>query len=261
MKKKNILILFIALVFMFMVYPMKMTLLSAGLVQGGQPNTEPAQQASQDPEEILIKTYTLKFIGSREIQNAARFYIFDMTTSGDTIIVKIRRKNIPQFEELLKTLDVEKKTILFKIFTVIASREKEEEADEVIENKGLKKVLDELRSLWNFKSYRVDGPSLMTVKEDSGANYSRLVSTVSNFNMSIYHVNVRGEKPGDRVITLGQIQLKWRPIISNKESDQTLISTDSTTIKENGYLVAGISGFSTQGKGKALILIINAEIQ
>jgi len=101
----------------------------------------------------------------------------------------------------------------------------------------------------------------MTVKEDSGSNYSRLVSTVSNFNMSIYHVKVRGEKPGNRIITLGQIQLKWRPNVLNKESDQTLISTDSTSIKENGYLVAGISGFSTQGKGKALILIINAEIQ
>jgi len=261
MKKKNILILFMALVFMFMVCPTKMTLLSAGLILEDQANTKSAKQSSQDPEEILIKTYTLKFIGSREIQNAARFYIFDMTTSGDTIIVKIRRKNILQFEELLKKLDVEKRTILFKIFTVIASREKEEEADEVIENKGLKKVLDELRNLWNFKSYKIDGPSLMTVKEDSGSNHSRLVSSVSNFNMSIYHVRVKGEKPGERIITLGQIQLNWRPDLWKKESDQTLISTDSTTIKENGYLVAGISGFSTQGKGKALILIINAEIQ
>lgn len=257
MKKKNILVLFIALVFMFMVYPMKTTLLSAELVQEGKANSEPAQQASQKPEEILIKTYSLKFISSREILSAAKFYIFDSTTSGDTIIVKIRRKNIPQFEELLKKLDVEKRTILFKVFTVIASREKEEQEDEVIENKGLKKVLDELRNLWNFKSYKVDGPSLMTVKEDSGSNLSRLVSTVSNFNMYIMHVKVKGEKLGDRIITLGQIQLKWRPNIMNKESDQTLISTDSTTIREKGYLVAGISGF----RGKALILIINAEIQ
>jgi hypothetical protein len=246
---------------MFTVYPLKTTLLSADLVQDEQPNKEPAKQASQDPEEIVIRTYSLKFIRPYEIQNAAKFYIFDSTTSGDTIIVRIRRKNISEFEKLLKRLDVEKKTILFKIFTVIASREKEEKEDEVIENKGLKKVLDELRNLWNFKSYKIDGPSLMTVKEDSGSNYSRLVSTVSNFNMYIMHVKVKGEKPGDRIITLGQIQLKWRPNILNKESDQTLISTDSTTIKENGYLVAGISGFSTQGKGKALILIINAEIQ
>lgn len=257
MKKKNILILFIALVFMFMVYPMKMTLLSAGLVQEGQPNTELAQQASQDPEELLIKTYTLKFIRPVEILSAAKFYIFDSTTYGNTIIVKIWRKYIPQFEELLKRLDVEKKIILFKIFTVIASREKDKQEDEIIENKGLKKVLDELRNLWNFKSYKVDGPSLMTVKEDSGSNHSRLVSSVSNFNMLIYHVGVKGEKPGERIITLGQIQLNWRPNILNKESDQTLISTNSTSIKEKGYLVAGISGF----QGKALILIINTEIQ
>jgi len=261
MKKKNILILFMALVFMFMVYPKKMTLLSAGLVQEENAKEELAKQTSQNPEEIVIKSYTLKFITPREILSAAKFYTFDSTTSGDTIIVRIRRKEIPQFEELLKKLDVEKKTILFKIFTVIASREKEEQEDEPIENKHLKKVLDELRNLWNFKSYKIDGPSLMTVKEDSGSNNSRLVSSVSNFNMLIYHVIVKGEKPGERIITLGQIQLNWRPDLWKKESDQTLISTDSTTIKENGYLVAGISGFSTQGKGKALILIINAEIQ
>jgi hypothetical protein len=261
MKKKNILVLFIALVFMFMVYPMKMTLLSAGLVQEEHANNESMEQASQDPEEIVIRTYSLKFIRANEILTAAKFYIFDSTTSGDTIIVRIRRKNISEFEKLLKRLDVEKRTILFKVFTVIASREKEEQEDEPIENKGLKKVLDELRSLWNFKSYKIDGPSLMTVKEDSGSNHSRLVSSVSNFNMLIYHVKVKGEKPGERIITLGQIQLNWRPSLLNKESDQTLISTDSTTIKENGYLVAGISGFSAQGKGKALILIINAEIQ
>jgi len=86
MKKKNILVLFIALVFMFMVYPMKMTLLSVGLVQEEHANNKSMEQASQDPEEVVIKTYTLKFIGPREIQNAAKFYIFDMTTSGDTII-------------------------------------------------------------------------------------------------------------------------------------------------------------------------------
>ena len=42
MKKKNILILLFALVFMFMVYPMKVILLSAELVQEEHANTEPA---------------------------------------------------------------------------------------------------------------------------------------------------------------------------------------------------------------------------
>ena len=129
MKKKNILILLFALVFMFMVYPMKVILLSAELVQEEHANTEPAKQASQDPEEIVIRTYSLKFVRPSEILSAAKFYIFDSTATGDTLVVRIRRKNIPKFEELLKKLDVEKKTILFKVLTVIAYKEQEEQED------------------------------------------------------------------------------------------------------------------------------------
>lgn len=261
MRKKNILILFIVLMFAFIVYPMKVALVSAELVLEDLAITEPLKQASQDPIEIVIKTYHLKFIRPIEILNAAKFYIIDSTATQDTITVQIMRKNIPKLEELLKKLDVEKKTVLFRVFTVVASKEEDPKGNKTIENKELRKVIDELNSLWNFKSYKVDGPSFLTVKEDSGANSFRLVSDVSYFYMNILHVKVRGEKSGTRLISVGQVQLNWRINLS-EETEQTLIDTHNITLKENGYLVAGISGFGWIGKGaKALILVINAEIK
>ena len=260
MKKKNILILFIALVFMFMVYPMKMMMFSAEVVQEENANNESLKKASQDPNEIVIKTYSLKFITPREISTVAKLYIIDSTGSEDTITVKIWRRNIPEFEKLLKKMDVEKKTVLVKIFTVIASKKQETQEDEVIENKGLKKVINELNSLWKFQSYKIDGPSFLTVKDGSGSNFFKLVSSTSNLNMHIFHVDVRGEKPGDRIVSIGQIQLKW--VDSFGKNDQTLINTNDVTLKEDGYLVVGVSGFPFgRDIGRALILIINAEIK
>ena len=258
MKKKKILSVFIVLMFVFAVYSGKMTFLSAQPIQEKQAKTTPAKQVPQ-PGDILIKTYHLKFIKPIELLAVAKFYIVDSTSYEDTITVRIRVRNIPKFEEIMKKLDIEKKTVLFKVFTVIASKEQEEQENEVIENKDLRKVLDELRNLWNFKSYKVDGPSFLTIKEDSGLSFVRLVSTVSNFNMHIFHVKVRGEKPGKRIVSIGQLQLKWTAPFDNNE--KTLISTDNITLKEKGYLVAGVSGFRSGKKGNALILVINTEIK
>ena len=76
--------------------------------------------------------------------------------------------------------------------------------------------------------------------------------------MHIEHVNVRGGGQGGRIVSVDQIQLRQIPDI-HKEVEHTLISTEKVTLKEKGYLVAGISGIGTSGN--ALILIINAEIQ
>jgi len=261
MRKKNISILLFVLIFVFAIFPTKVTLFSAEFIQEEQADTESSKQVSQDPEEIVIKTYSLKFVSPGEILNAARFYFMDASSTGDTITVKIRRKNIARLEELIKKLDVEKKTILIKVYTVIASKEKEPQEDEAVENKDLRKVLDELRNLWNFKSYKVDGPSFLTIKEDSGLDSFRLVSSVSNFYMNIVHAKVIEEERGKRHVSIGQIQLKWRSGLT-AEYEQTLINTSNITIKENGYLVAGISGYGFSGKdAKALILIINADIK
>jgi hypothetical protein len=262
MKRKKILSLFFVLMFVFAVYSGKMTFLSAQPIQKKQAKTETSKQVPK-PYDILIKTYHLKFIKPIELRNAARFYITDSTAYKDTITVKIFRMNISKFEELLKKLDVEKKAVLFKVFTVIASKEKESESQEgeVIENRSLKKVLDELRNLWNFKSYKVDGPSFLAIKEGSGSNYFRLVSSLYTFNLNILHVNVKGEESRKRVVSVGQIQLSQTYYSVGKEETVTLIDTHDVSFKEKGFLVVGISGFRSGRRGNALILVINAEIK
>lgn len=262
MKKKNILALFMVLGCVFIIFSASDSLFSA-VPEQEQENNVAAEQSLDQERDIVIRTYYLKYISPYEILNVAKFYLIDSTSAKNTITVRIRKYNIPKFEELLKKLDVEKKTVLFKVFTVIASKEKLEEEDEVIENKDIKRVLDELKNLWNFKSYKVEGPSFLSVKEDSGSNSFRLVSSVSFFSMLVSDVDVREEEPGKRIVSVEQIQLKWR-LSAAKQDEQTLIDTKEVTLKEGGYLVAGISGygFPYQGRAaKALILIINAEIR
>jgi hypothetical protein len=254
MKKKNNLGLFVVLGIVFMSFTISVTFLASEPALEAQGNYAAVNQENQD--EIVIKTYFLKYIEPDELLDAAKLYIRDVSAYKDSISVRIYRKHVPDFEALLKKLDVEKKTVQFKVYTVIASREEQEEK-EVIANKDLKRVLDELESLWKFKSYTLDGPSFLTVKDGSGNNYFKLVSTTYNFNLRILHVSLKGEQ-GERIISVGQIQLRQR-ISAPSGSEQTLINTENVTLKEKGYLVAGVSGIGSSGK--ALILIINAEIK
>ena len=261
MKKGNILAFFVVLGCVLLAFVVSVASLSAEPAQETPENTNVAQK--ENPYEVLIKTYFLKYIDPDALYEAAKLYIQDATAHKNSISVRLLRKNIPDFEALLKKLDVEKKTVLFKVFTVIASKEKLPEEDEVIENKDLRRVLNELKNLWNFQSYKVEGPSFLSIKEDSGSNSFRLVSNVSFFDMLVSDVVVREEEPGKRNVSVGQILLKWRLSVT-KADEQTLINTKEITLKEGGYLVAGISGYGFPRKdeaAKALILVINTEIK
>lgn len=213
--------------------------------------------------EVVLKTYSLKYISVMEFMSAAKFYVLDYSGSENALTVRIQKMNIPAFEDLLKKLDVEKRNIQFQVYTIIASKElpsgpyenvlKSETKE--IENKDLKRVLDEMKGLWNFKHYWVDNPSFLTVKDGSGLNFFRLVSNYA-FTMNVLHVRVRGDEPGKRIISVGHIQL----LESTIEDKSTLIDTNDITFKEKGYLVVGVSGFASI-RGMALILVINAEIK
>jgi hypothetical protein len=225
-----------------------------------------AEQARRDYESIL-KTYSLKYISVQEFVRAAKLYIQDYSGSESALTVRIFRTNIPAFEDLLKKLDVEKRNIQFQVYTIVASKElpsstpglienwlKNETKE--IENRDLKRVLDEMKGLWNFKHYWIDSPSFLMVKDGSVSNSFRLVSN-RHFNMFIRRVQVRGDEPGKRTISVGQIKLTEE--LNTTES--TLIDTSDINFKEKGYLVVGISGFTSGWAGMALILVINAEIK
>lgn len=254
MKKKNISGLIIVFGVVFMLFAVSVTFLAAKPAREAQGDYGAKNQENQD--EIVIKTYFLKYIEPDDLLDAAKLYIQDVTAHKNSISVRIYKKHISDFEALLKKLDVEKKSILFKVYTVIASREEPKEK-EVIENKDLKRVLNELENLWKFKSYKLDGPSFLTLKDGSGENFVKLVSTAYNFELYILNVNMKGE-PGERVVSIGQIRLRQKIDVPSA-STQNLINTENATLKEKGYLVAGVSGIGTSGR--ALILIINAEIK
>ena len=218
--------------------------------------------------EYVLKTYSLKYISAREFMNAAKFYVLDFSGSENALTVRIQKKNIPAFEDLLKKLDVEKRNIQFQVYTIVASKElpshtpglienflKNETKE--IENRDLKRVLDEMKGLWNFKHYWVDSPSFLMVKDGSVSNSFRLVSN-RNLNLSLAQIQVKGDEPGKRIISVGIIQLQE----STSDENSNLINTSDIAFKEKGYLVVGVSGLSSSGwGGMALILIINAEIK
>jgi len=128
-----------------------------------------------------------------------------------------------------------------------------------LENHDLKKVLDELKGLWNFKAYYMDNPSFITLKDGSGPVSSRLVSSLYNFDIELFGVQIRGDEPGKRPISVGQIRLNQ----NTGERRAALIETKDLSIKENGYLVVGVSGFNSlySPESLALILILRAEIK
>ncbi len=225
-------------------------------------------EAERYEMEAVVKTYSLKYINPDELMKAAKFYAYEWTGTGSTITVRIPRKFVADFEAVLKKLDVEKKNIQFKVYTIVAL--KDTPADSIksnfsagtrdVTNPDLKAVLDQMKDLWNFKYYYVDNPSFLTVKDGAAGNSSKLVSGSLNLDceMRIRNVELRGDEPGKRIISAGQIQLFQT---TSDRGRVALIETSDITFKEKGYLVVGVSGMQGGPSGSALILVISAEVK
>jgi type II secretory pathway component GspD/PulD (secretin) len=318
----------------------------------------------------IIRTYTLKHVKPEAVLSVTKFYLVDASSFDNIITVKLYEQNLPKFEEMLNKLDVEKKTIQFQVFAIVASRGRVEEKknkegqetsagdltktvgpaaakpitsmdfppkytgkpvslkfkqtdlrdvilylaefaglnvifdpdvqgtvtcdlkdipwdqaldivlmqnkmgkviegkilrvariralspekSDAIENKDLKRVLDELKTLWNFKTYEVDGPSFVTVREDTEPNNFKLVTNRA-LNLVVSNVKVIGDEPGKRIVSIEQLKLTGMMNFA----DYVFVDTHDVTLKENGFLVAGVSGYGSASN--ALILVINAEIK
>jgi len=242
---------------------------AASQTQAVEQKAPQKKPAADDRNYMMVKTYELKFISASEFMRSARLYVMDSTGTESSLTVQIFGNNIPEFEALLKKLDVEKRNIQFQVYTILASREefpKDLQKDIKtgtgdIDNKELKKVLDELKNLWNFKYYFVQSPSFLIVKDGSSSNSFKLVSSPYNFDMYVLHPQLRGDEPGKRIVAVGGIQLVQlinKPIGQEKSA---LIDTSDVTFKEKGYLVVGVSGFNAGWSSSALILVISAEIK
>ena len=68
---------------------------------------------------------------------------------------------------------------------------------------------------------------------------------------------MNSDKPGKRNITIGQLKLlASNPIVGN---ETIFIDSNNIKVKEDGYLVVGVSGMIT--RGRVLILVLSAEIK
>jgi outer membrane murein-binding lipoprotein Lpp len=236
---------------------------AAAQTQAVEQKTPQKKAAADDRNYMMVKTYELKFISATEFMRSARFYVLDSTGTESSLTVRIYGNNIPEFEALLKKLDVEKRNIQFQVYTIIASKDQPLERfknnfvseTQGIADKDLKRVLDEMKGLWNFKYYWVDSPSFLVVKDGAAGSMFKLVSPF-DFDMNVLRVQLRGDEPGKRIISVGQIRLS-----QTTDQHSTLIDTSDVTFKEKGYLVVGVSGFQAGWSSSALILVISAEIK
>jgi hypothetical protein len=204
-------------------------------------------------DEVVTKTYALRYVTPKFINDSLRVYLRNCSygEGSNLISVIVYKKDIATFEEQLRKLDIEKKIIRLRIFTVIASKEGKSDA---IENKDLKRVLAEVSNLLNFKSYVLDGASVITLED--GARFGRLLlssATIENLGLDFERVSISTGSEGKRSVKLGLELLR-------REANANIILLNSETeIAENGYLLAGVSRIGNDGR--SLVLVINAEIK
>ena len=198
----------------------------------------------------VTKTYILKHISPREVKRALGQYILNSAFLDNRKIITITMITtyLPKVEKFLKQIDRERRTITFRIFSVIASHATN---GEKIENRDLKNVLAELNELLNFKSFKLDGISLLSIKE--GATFGRVLlsSKIKGLRLDLSNVVINDNIQDKRSIEIRELKLS--------SSKNTLLITQ-TSIKENGYLVAGVSKLDGEGSD-SIVLIINAKIE
>jgi type II secretory pathway component GspD/PulD (secretin) len=207
------------------------------------------------PSDVITKTYILRNISPSSVRDTLREYFLRCSydPNGNLITVKILKENIAKFEGLLRQMDVEKRKILVRIFTIIASRDNKGNDIQVRE---LKQVLYELQKILSFNSYRMDGVSAITVVEEQDHS-SLSLSSQSPLMLTLKDIHIISGVHGARSVNF-DFSLSQKQDNQGQTTYDTLISSQ-TSVKENGYLVAGVSKI---GKGgNSLVLIINAEIK
>lgn len=209
----------------------------------------------------ITKTYELKYVAPRVVSQTLSSYMLrsDYQKNGRMMTVKFRSDqpdHIVQFEKLLKKLDVKKQQVTFRIFTVIASHKSDSKNSIPIKG-DLKKVLDELQTIMSFKSFKLDGMSAMTALD--GQRHGAIeLSSSGDMRYKFHYLRINGTKKGERDVSFEFSLEQHQGSFENKQMWKTL-QQSKTSIKEGGYLVAGVSKIGRNGD--SLILVINAYIK
>ena len=200
--------------------------------------------------ETVTKTYILKHISPSVVCNVLSPYILQKSYSNAKrmLSVVLLEKNKKIFEEILKKMDVKKKDIKLVIYTIIGKKTDSSKI-KPIKNKKLKSVLNKLNDLMNFKTFSLDGVSFLPLKDGQKRSNLKLSSNNNDLRISVVDVQIMAENKKLREV---KFSFQFRDSVLGN-----LINTE-TSVKENGYLVAGVSKIGKNGD--SLILVISAEI-
>lgn len=224
-------------------------LLSQAYAQSSAKQKKNKTEQSNDMVKIS-KTYILKHALPSVVYSVLRPYVYQKSYSDSSMMLTVvmPKTNQRKFEEILRMMDVKKKDVILTIYTIIASSSTATKP-KPIKNKALSTVLEKLRNLLSFKTFVLDGVSLLPLKDGQKRGNIKLSSKTSKLWLSIRDVQIKGNKRDGR-----ELKFHFR-FESQKIGD--LISTE-TSIKENGYLVAGVSKIGKNGD--SIILIMSAKI-
>lgn len=212
----------------------------------------------------VTRTYELRHVTARMIRPIINPYIYQIGSNDGSsiIVVTLSEKNVKAFEDLLGKLDRPRRNINFRIFTVIASNRADAKPTDL--HPDLQGVVDELKKVLGYRSYRLDGVSTFMVMNGSDQNELELNSQVDDLYLKLYNVKISGaENSNEMTINLGLVlQEQFGNVIvpeGQKTVNRQLIRVDSLQLKEGGYLVAGVSKLGENND--ALVLVINAAVQ
>ncbi len=239
-------------------------LLSTALLLSAQAEQKTDENQGERNGKVLTRTYELRHVSARSIRSIISPYILQMGQSdaSSCVVVTLYEKNVKPFEELLARLDQPKKNIRFRIFTVIASNRAAARPSEL--HPDLEGVVDELKKVLGYKTYRLDGVSSLMAADGSEQNELDLNSQIDDLQFILYNVTLsRSEDDNKMMIKAGLVlREQFGGIIVEKDRkviNRQLIRVDSMQLREDGYLVAGVSRLGKDGD--ALVLVINATVQ
>jgi hypothetical protein len=235
----------------------------------------PGDAGVQDESIFISRTYRLYYVTSEQVVKKLGRYIIDHSPVEvmNVITVKIMIKDEEEFAFQLRQLDVPKNRkrgglvgnilslpgkliglfdkeprgaadllVQFRIYTVLASRQ---QRPGNIDDEDLNRVLGEMNNVLKFKSYQLDGISLMQVKNYSERNFLKLNSRSTALTMYLDNVSIDYEREGRQVVEIGRLEVH--------DGSGAVIST-RTSVNRNGYLVVGITPLGDGGDSLAIIL-------
>jgi hypothetical protein len=238
------------------VFMMLVLFLVVGFVNAGPQAIKKSKQ-ERSVNRAVTRTYNLKYVSPQVVKRTLKQYFYDASYSDNVnmITVTIATGNIATFEKHLKDLDVEKKKVMLRIFTVIASKEGKSGP---IDNPDLRKVLGELQKVLSFKAFHLDGVSALTVSDGQRRSQLMLASK-SKLDLRLSDIVIRRGAQGTSVAFEFILSQLMQPVVvkDGRQSYESLIRS-KTSVKEDGYLVAGVSRIGENGD--SLVLVINAKM-